>query len=49
MDSECTNTIKIIKTKLIVNDYIFIFMFQKKVSDDLRYTCVQRKEHCKGT
>ena len=48
MDSECSDIIKIIKTKVIINDYIYVF--QKNVSDGLRYTCVQRKkQYCKGS
>ena len=48
MDSECSDVIEIIKTKVIINDYIYVF--QKEVGDGLRYTCVQRKKHyCKGS
>jgi len=43
MDSECFDIIEIIKTKVIINDYIYVF--QKEVGDGLRYTCVQRKKH----
>jgi len=42
-----SDKIEIINTKLIINDYIYVF--QKEV-DGLRYTCVQRKEeHSKGS
>jgi len=48
MDSECSDIIEIINTKVIINDYIYVF--KKKVGDVLRYTCVQRKKHhCKGS
>lgn len=48
MDSECSDIIEIIKTKVIINDYIYVF--QKEVGDGFRYTCVQRKKHyCKGS
>lgn len=41
MNLECSNIIEIIKTKLIINDYIYVF--QKDVGGSLRYTCVQQK------
>lgn len=40
-----SDTIEIIKTELIVDD--FIYVFQKKVVDGLRFTYNQRKEYCK--
>lgn len=42
--------IEFIKTKLMINDYIYVF--QKELGDGLsrlRYTRVQRKEHCIGS
>jgi len=43
-----SDEIEIINTKLIINDYIYVF--QKEVGDGLGYTCVQQKEeHCKGS
>jgi hypothetical protein len=48
MDTGCSDIIEIVKTKVIINDYIYVF--QKKVDDGLRYTFVQRKKHyCKGS
>jgi len=48
MNPECSiDEIEIINTKLIINYDIYVF--QKEVGDGLRYTCVQRKEHCKGS